>query len=112
MSPVRVYRLGLGITLAMALLLIPPSVARAQDAPPEVAPSFTVAPDAAPAAKGSPGLEPSTQPRGMLGGHEAGNGGYGQAWTCAPPRLASPQRIRTHGRKGRIRSPGSQEHRA
>jgi hypothetical protein len=48
----------------------------------------------------------------MLNGHEAGNGGYGQACAYGPPRPVSTQQIRTHGLKGGFRSPGSQEHRA
>ena len=38
--------------------------------------------------------------RSMLHGHEAGNGGHGQAVTSEPPRLPSTQQIRTHGLKG------------
>jgi hypothetical protein len=36
----------------------------------------------------------------MLNGHEAGNGGYSQAWAYEPPRLASTRQIRTHGLNG------------
>jgi len=36
----------------------------------------------------------------MLNGHEAGNGGHGQARPYEPPRPASTHQIRTHGLKG------------
>jgi hypothetical protein len=41
-----------------------------------------------------------TELRGMLNGHEAGNGGYGQACPCGPPRLGSTHQIRMHGLVG------------
>ena len=36
----------------------------------------------------------------MLNGHEAGNGGYGQATAYGPLRLSSTQQIRMHGLNG------------
>jgi hypothetical protein len=97
----RVSRLCLGIPLATVLLLIPTSVARAQEAPPEVAPSFSVAPDPALATKGGPVLEPTTgsftraipievpafhgiEPRLVVAySSQAGNGFAGVGWRLA-----------------------------
>jgi len=48
----------------------------------------------------------------MLNGHEAGNGGHGQACAYGSLRVMSTQQIRTHGLKGGFRNPGPQGHRA
>jgi hypothetical protein len=53
-----------------------------------------------------------TELRGMLNGHEAGNGGYGQACTYRPPRLGSTRQIHEHALRGGFRNPGPQGHRA